>query len=343
MDVDIVSDHKNKMKEISRNETVIEIGHLKKYYVLRKGFIDKILVREQKYVKAVDDISLDIRRGETFGLVGESGCGKSTLGRCVLRLESITAGNIRVFGQNIRSLADRQLKKLRKEVQVVFQNPYSTLPPHKTIGNMLKEVVNHHEIVKRDMIKEYCLDLLGQVGLSEVFYTKKPKALSGGQRQRAAIARALATEPQFIVLDEPVTALDTSIQAQILNLLMELQNKRDLTYLFIAHDLSVIRHVSDTVGVMYLGKLVELAPTRQLFQKCLHPYTKSLASSSPLLSEVYRIDRIELTGEVPSPIDPPAGCRFHTRCPFSFSRCSKEEPKLIGPDKGHLVSCFLYS
>ncbi len=319
----------------------IEAAQLKKHYPLRKGFVDKFLVRGQRYVRAVDGISLRIKRGETFGLVGESGCGKSTLGRCILRLESVTGGIIRVFGRNILSLTTEQLKEFRKEAQIVFQNPYSTLPPHKTIGSMLKEVVAYHNIVERNLTKEYCLELLGQVGLSETFYSRRPKALSGGQRQRAAIARALALESKFIVLDEPVTALDISVQAQILNLLIELQKSKDLTYLFIAHDLSVIRHVADTVGVMYLGKLVELAPSHGLFENPLHPYTKSLISSSPLLSEIHKIDRMELTGEVPSPIDPPAGCRFHTRCPFSSGRCRSEEPQLTIVEGEHRVACFL--
>lgn len=339
--IDVVPVYTAEMEGIPWNEAIVEVNHLKKHYTVRGGVIDKILIRKQKYVRAVDDISFVIRKGETFGLVGESGCGKSTLGRCVLRLESLTAGNIKVFEQNIHSLSDKQLKSFRKQAQVVFQDPYSSLPPHKTLENMLKEVVAYHKTAQGDMLKEYCRDLLDRVGLSETLYTRRPRALSGGQRQRAAIARALATEPKFIVLDEPVTALDISVQAQILNLLVELQKERDLTYLFIAHDLSVIRHVSDTVGVMYLGKLVELAPSKELFEKSLHPYTKSLMSSSPLLSEVYEIDRVELAGEVPSPIDLPVGCRFHTRCPFASSRCGKEEPKLTAVNSGHFVSCFL--
>ncbi len=339
--IDVVPAYAAEMEGIPWNEAIVEVVHLKKHYTVRKGGIDRILLKEQKYVKAVDDISFTIRKGETFGLVGESGCGKSTLGRCVLRLESLTAGDVKVFGQNIYSLSDKKVKNFRKQAQVVFQNPYSSLPPHKTLGNMLKEVVTHHKTAQGDMLKGYCRDLLDHVGLSETLYTRRPRALSGGQRQRAAIARALATEPKLIVLDEPVTALDVSVQAQILNLLVELQKERDLTYLFIAHDLSVIRHISDTVGVMYLGKLVELASSEELFEKRLHPYTKALMSSSPLLSEVYEIDRVELMGEVPSPIDLPAGCRFHTRCPFAFGRCRQKEPELTAVNSGHFMSCFL--
>jgi len=329
------------MRKASNREYAVAVRDLKKYYKLRTNFVDKILIKEQKYIKAVDDISLAITERKTFGLVGESGCGKSTLGRCVLRLEPLTGGNITIFEQNIYSLEEKELRRFRKRVQMVFQNPYSTLPPHKTIGKMLKEVVDYHKVVKEKEAKDYCLLLLEQVGLDGRFSESRPKALSGGQRQRAAIARALSTEPRLIVLDEPVTALDISIQAQILNLLMRLQEEKGLTYLFIAHDLSVIRHVSDIIGVMYLGKIVELLPAKALGKDSVHPYTKSLMSSSHMLGELFKSEKIRLTGEVPSAIDPPVGCKFHTRCPYSFDRCKKEEPRLNPVEEGHFASCFL--
>lgn len=329
------------MIETSDREYAVAVRDLKKYYKLRTSFVDKVLMKEQKYIKAVDDIFLEISERKTFGLVGESGCGKSTLGRCVLRLEQLTGGNITVFGQNISSLEEKELRRFRKKVQMIFQNPYSTLPPHKTVGKMLKEVVDYHKVVSEKEARDYCLLLLEQVGLDARFFESRPKALSGGQRQRAAIARALSTDPRLIVLDEPVTALDISIQAQILNLLMRLQEEKGLTYLFIAHDLSVIRHVSDVIGVMYLGKIVELLPAKALGKDSAHPYTKSLMSSSPMLSEFFKSEKIRLTGELPSAIDPPVGCKFHTRCPYSFDRCRKEEPRLNPVEEGHFVSCFL--
>ncbi|MBW2056633.1 MAG: ATP-binding cassette domain-containing protein [Deltaproteobacteria bacterium] len=329
------------MTEATVSENVVVVEGLKKYYRLRTGFVDKMFMKEQKYVKAVDDVSLEIGERKTFGLVGESGCGKSTLGRCILRLEPITDGTITVFGQDIGGLDENGLRHFRKRAQMIFQNPYSTLPPHKTIGRMLKEVVDYHRVVDGKEAGQYCLSILEQVGLDGKFFNSRPKTLSGGQRQRAAIARALATEPRFIILDEPVTALDISIQAQILNLLMRLQEEKGLTYLFIAHDLSVIRHVSDVIGVMYLGKMVEFLPADELGSNSAHPYTRSLMSSSPMLSELFEGEKIRLTGELPSAIDPPQGCRFHTRCPYCFDRCKKEEPRLKSVGESHLVSCFL--
>jgi oligopeptide/dipeptide ABC transporter ATP-binding protein len=224
---------------------------------------------------------------------------------------------------------------------MIFQNPYSTLPPHKTIGKMLKEVVDYHKVADNRMAKEYSVFLLEQVGLDPKFFDSRPKALSGGQRQRAAIARALSTDPKLVVLDEPVTALDISIQAQILNLLLRLQEEKGLTYLFITHDLSVVRHVSDVIGVMYLGNMVELMPAKDLGKESLHPYTKSLISSSPILSTFCNVNSIQLTGELPSAIEPPTGCKFHTRCPYVFEKCKKEEPQPIDVDQGHSVACFL--
>lgn len=322
-------------------EPAVIVNGLKKHYSVRTGFLDKMFFGNQKFVKAVDGLSLDIVECTTFGLVGESGCGKSTLGRCILRLEPVTQGDITIFGEDVGSFEGKELRSFRKKVQMIFQNPYSTLPPHKTIGKMLKEVVDYHEVADKHKAKEYSIFLLEQVGLDGKFFDSRPKALSGGQRQRAAIARALSTDPKLVVLDEPVTALDISIQAQILNLLLRLQEEKGLTYLFITHDLSVVRHVSDVIGVMYLGKMVELMPAKALGKESLHPYTKSLISSSPILSSLYNSNTIQLTGELPSAIDPPPGCKFHTRCPYSFERCPKEEPQPIAVDQGHFVACFL--
>ena len=326
----------------NQTEFAVSIKDLKKHYRVRTGFLAGFLWGDQQFVKAVDGLSLGIMKRRTFGLVGESGCGKSTLGRCILRLEPITEGTVTIFGQDIHSLPEDRLRDFRKKFQMIFQNPYSTLPPHKTVGNMLKEVVDYHQVVEKAQAREYCLFLLRQVGLDRMFYDSRPKAMSGGQRQRAAIARALSTDPKLIVLDEPVTALDISIQAQILNLLLRLQEEKRLTYLFITHDLSVVRHVSDVIGVMYLGKMMELMPARALGKESLHPYTKSLISSSPVLRDFYQTERVKLIGELPSAIDPPSGCKFHTRCPYSFDRCHKDEPRPVAVDQGHLVSCFLF-
>ena len=322
-------------------ELAVIVNDLKKHYQVRTRILDKILFGNKRFVKAVDGLSIDIVERSTFGLVGESGCGKSTLGRCILRLEPVTQGDITIFGQDIGSLVEKELRHFRKKVQMIFQNPYFTLPPHKTIGKMLKEVVDYHQVADKHEAREYSMFLLEQVGLDGKFFNSRPKALSGGQQQRAAIARALSTDPKLVVLDEPVTALDISIQAQILNLLLRLQKEKGLTYLFITHDLAVVRHVSDVIGVMYLGKIVELMPARALGKESLHPYTKSLISSSPFLNTLYNSNTIQLTGELPSAIDPPPGCKFHTRCPFSFDRCQKEEPQLIAVDQGHFVACFL--
>lgn len=329
-------------KRLRESEPAVSVNELKKHYRVRTGFFNKLFFGKEKFVKAVDGISLNILERQTFGLVGESGCGKSTLGRCILRLEPVTQGDITVFGQNISDLEEKELRSFRKRLQMIFQNPYSTLPPHKTIGKMLKEVVNYHHVADKHKAKEYTIFLLEQVGLDGKFFDSRPKALSGGQRQRAAIARALSTDPKLVVLDEPVTALDISIQAQILNLLLRLQEEKGLTYLFITHDLSVVRHVSDVIGVMYLGKMVELLPAKSLGKESLHPYTKSLISSSPILSSFYNTNTIQLTGELPSAIDPPPGCKFHTRCPYSFERCQNNIPQPITVNQGHMVACFLY-
>jgi len=328
-------------KDRGEEGSVVRVEDVRKYYPCRKGVAERLLSRGPKWVRAVDGVSFEILQGETFGLVGESGCGKSTLGRCILCLEPVTSGSISVLNRDVGALKERELRQFRKRIQVVFQNPYSTLPPHRTIGNMLREVVDFHRIVPQEESKGYCADLLRQVGLEPALARRRPRALSGGQRQRAAIARALATEPQFVVLDEPVTALDVSVQAQILNLLLDLQEARGLTYLFIAHDLSTIRHVSDRIGVMYLGKLVELAAREELFDLPLHPYTRALISSSPHIVDESGDSRVYLTGEVPSPTNPPSGCRFHTRCPKRFGHCDKEEPSLVDVRPGHAVACFL--
>jgi oligopeptide transport system ATP-binding protein len=318
------------------DEALVEVRHVRKYFPIKQG----ILQREVGRVHAVDDVTFSVRRGETLGLVGESGCGKSTLGRCIVRLLEPTAGQVLFQGRDITKLGLRQLRPLRSEIQMVFQDPYASLNPRKRVGSIIGDPLKIHGIGSSADRKRRVQELLETVGLSPEHYNRFPHEFSGGQRQRIGVARALALRPKLIVADEPVSALDVSIQSQILNLLTDLQEEFDLTYIFIAHDLGVVRHVSDRIAVMYLGKLVELSPAEELYSRPIMPYTEALLSAVPIpdpdLAE--RRERIVLTGDVPSPIDPPSGCRFHPRCRYMTEVCQEIEPPLTDYD-GHLSAC----
>jgi len=324
------------------NNILLEVKNLKKYFNLRSGFLSQ---RFAGSVKAVDDISFFIRRGETFGLVGETGCGKTTVARVILRLVPQTGGEAIYNKVNIFKLNSREMFKIRREIQVIFQDPYASLSPRMTVGDIINEPFEIHKIGdKRKRIKKV-KELLRVVGLNPEHIHRYPHEFSGGQRQRVGVARALALTPKLLLCDEPVSALDVSVQAQILNLLVDLQKEFNLTYLFIAHDLSVVKHVSDRIGVMYLGKLFEVAKSEDLYKKPLHPYTMGLLSAIPIPDpEMERKrKRIVLEGDVPSPINPPLGCRFHPRCPNAQDICSKEEPELKNYSKNeneHLAACF---
>jgi len=320
------------------SDKLIEVENLKKYYAVTAG----LLAKHVADVKAVDGVSFYIMAGETLGLVGESGCGKSTLGRVLLRLEEPTAGKVLYRGDNVLAWNKRQLKELRREAQMIFQDPQSSLDPRMTIGDSVGEALLVHGVKNERERLERVEELLRQVGLEPEYAIRYPHEFSGGQKQRIGIARALAVNPKLLVADEPVSALDVSVQAQILNLLMDLQHQLGLAYLFIAHDLAVIGHVSDRIAVMYLGKIVELADRTELFSRPLHPYTEALLSAIPIPDPQQKRKRILLQGEVPSPVDPPPGCHFHTRCPKVMPICRQEEPKLQRRQGEHLVSCHLY-
>jgi oligopeptide transport system ATP-binding protein len=318
-------------------DPLLEIRHVKKYFPIRKG----VLQREVARVHAVDDVSFSVREGETLGLVGESGCGKSTLGRTIVRLLEPTAGEIIFRGQPIQDLGARKLRPLRREMQMVFQDPYASLNPRKRVGTIISDPMRIHKLGDKKEQKARTEELLETVGLSPEHYNRFPHEFSGGQRQRIGIARALALRPKLIIADEPVSALDVSIQSQMLNLLEDLQNEFQLTYLFIAHDLGVVRHVSDRIAVMYLGKLVELSPAEELYQRPIMPYTEALLSAVPIPDPdlAAKRERIVLEGDVPSPINPPSGCRFHPRCRYATQVCSEIEPPLVDYGNGHLAAC----
>ncbi|MFC1908273.1 ABC transporter ATP-binding protein [Chloroflexota bacterium] len=320
------------------SQRILEVENLKKYYPVTAGLFS----RRVADVKAVDGISFHIMEGETLGLVGESGCGKSTLGRALLRLEEPTAGRVRYRGSDIMALGRKQLKELRKEVQMIFQDPQSSLDPKMTIGDSIGEALFIHSVGTEQERLERVEELLKRVGMEPEYVIRYPHELSGGQKQRIGIARALAVNPRLIVADEPVSALDVSVQAQILNLVMDLQHEFGLAYLFIAHDLAVIGQVSDRIAVMYLGKIIELTDRTELFSRPLHPYTEALLSAVHAPDPHHKGQRISLQGEVPSPVEPPPGCNFNTRCPRVMGICYHEEPELQSQKGDHLVSCHLY-
>lgn len=318
---------------------ILEASHLRKAFPIATTLFGKVT----KELIAVDDVSIKIERGKTLGIVGESGCGKSTLGRLILQLHSLTKGELIFNGQNITGLKGEALRTLRPRMQIIFQDPYSSLSPRMPVGTIIGEAVKVHGIVPEEKHKEYVLEIMRKCGLQEHYYSRYPHEFSGGQRQRICIARALALQPEFVVCDEPVSALDVSIQAQIINLLKELQRDLGLTYMFISHDLSVVEHISDEVGVMYLGNLVEIGKKDDIFAKPSHPYTLALLSAAPNPDPRQKSQRVVLKGDIPSPANPPKGCKFHTRCSYCKDICSEVSPELREIEPDHFVACHLFN
>lgn len=323
----------------SKDEVLLEVQNLKTYYPIKGGFFKRTVGN----VKAVDDVSFEILKGETLGLVGESGCGKSTTGRTILRLTKPTDGKIIFNGKDITNLSGTTLRKIRQDFQMVFQDPYASLNPKQMVGDVVAEPIKNYYKKSSKELKPEIIELLKKVGLPEDAYYKYPHEFSGGQRQRIGIARALALRPKLIIADEPVSALDVSVQSQVLNLLKELQEEFDLTFLFIAHDLSVVKHMSDRIGVMYLGGIVEISDKNGLYAEPLHPYTKALISAIPYPDPRRKKERIILEGDVPSPANPPTGCPFHPRCAFATDECRAVKPALREVKPGHRVACHLYN
>ena len=319
------------------NGNLLEVRGLKKYFPIRRGVFSRV----SGHVRAVDGVDLTLRRGETLGLVGESGSGKTTTGRCILRLLEPTEGSVVFDGVNLLGLSPKEMRKMRRELQVIFQDPYSSLNPRMRVGSIVGEPLIIHKIAKGSEREHRVADLLCKVGLDPSVMKRYPHEFSGGQRQRIGIARALALRPKLIICDEPVSALDVSVQAQVVNLLMDLQEEFSLTYLFIAHDLSVVEHISDRVAVMYLGKIVEVAEAEVLYRNPQHPYTKALLSAVPVPDPTAKSERIALKGDLPSPAEPPPGCAFHPRCPVAVEVCSRVMPRLLDSGGGHLASCHL--
>jgi oligopeptide/dipeptide ABC transporter ATP-binding protein len=316
-------------------QVLYSVKNVKKHFPIKGGLLQRV----KSHVKAVDGITLDIYKGETLGVVGESGCGKSTLGRTILGLESLTEGELVFNGNNISKYSARQLKPFKKEMQMIFQDPYASLNPKQRIGDALEEALIIHTDLPARERREKVVKLLNEVGLKEDHYERYPHEFSGGQRQRIGIARAISINPSFIVCDEPVSALDVSVQAQVIKLLKDLQEKHALTYLFVSHDLGVVRHLCNRVLVMYLGQMVELAPVEKLYENPTHPYTEALLSAIPRPTVGRKRERIRLTGDLPSPSNPPTGCPFHTRCPIAKDHCATEKPAWRQIDDGHFIAC----
>ncbi len=328
---------KEDFKKPFDENALLEVRHLRKAFPIKKSITGKVL---QELV-AVDDVSFKLHAGETIGIVGESGCGKTTMGRTILKLHESSGGQIIFNGEDITKYNIKKMRPIRKEMQIIFQDPYSSLPPRSTVGGILSEPVLVHNIVPKREIKDYVLDLMDKCGLRDYYYERYPHEFSGGQRQRICIARALSVNPKLVVCDEPVSALDVSIQAQIINLLKELQESMNLAYLFISHDLSVVKFISDKIGVMYLGSMVEFGSKNDIFSNPLHPYTKALFSAIPNPNPDIKMNRIPLTGDIPSPANPPKGCRFHTRCPYAKEICKHITPEYKEYEPNHFAACHL--
>jgi oligopeptide/dipeptide ABC transporter ATP-binding protein len=322
---------------VSGNGELLRVEHLKKFFPIRKGVFSRVV----GWVKAVDNVSFHIERGETLGLVGESGCGKTTVGRSILRLIEPTAGDVHFGGEDLRALKGRDLRSVRRRMQIIFQDPYSSLNPRMTVLDIVGEALAIHGIAKGDAREKKVKDLLERVGLAGRYVNRYPHEFSGGQRQRIGVARALALNPDFIVCDEAVSALDVSVQAQVINLLMDLRVEFGLAYLFIAHDLSVVRHISHRIAVMYLGEIVETARSNDLFDRPLHPYTQALLSAVPVPDPTHERSRIMLEGDVPTPINPPSGCHFHPRCRLCEEICKQEPPGVTDAGDGHTFRCHI--
>lgn len=318
-------------------KNILEVHNLRKCFPIKKTFTGKVT---QELI-AVDDVSFELKAGETLGIVGESGCGKTTLGRAILKLHQPTSGQIIFEGEDITNYNSAQMREIRKKMQIIFQDPYSSLPPRSTVGGILSEPVEVHNIVPKDQVKDYVLDLMDKCGLRDYYYERYPHEFSGGQRQRICIARALSVNPKLVICDEPVSALDVSIQAQIINLLKKLQQDMNLTYVFISHDLSVVKFISDKIGVMYLGSMVEFGTKEDIFANPLHPYTQALFSAIPYPDPDVKMNRIILNGDIPSPANPPKGCRFHTRCPHAKDICKEVTPEYKDYGNGHCAACHL--
>ena len=318
-------------------EAILEVRHLRKCFPLKKTFTGKV-TRE---LVAVDDVSFKLMPGETLGIVGESGCGKTTTGRAILKLHEPSGGRIIFNGEDITDFDSRKMRSIRRDMQIIFQYPYSSLPPRSTVGGILSEPVEVHKIVPKDQVKDYVLELMDKCGLRDYYYERYPHEFSGGQRQRICIARALSVNPKLVICDEPVSALDVSIQAQIINLLKKLQREMNLAYVFISHDLSVVKFISDKIGVMYLGAMMEFGTKEAIFTNPLHPYTKALFSAVPNPDPTAKTERIKLEGDIPSPANPPKGCRFHTRCPYAKEICKHITPEYREYEPGHFAACHL--
>lgn len=318
-------------------EAILEVRHLRKCFPLKKTLMGKVT---QELI-AVDDVSFKLKAGETLGIVGESGCGKTTMGRAILKLHQPSGGQIIFNGEDITNYNSAQMREIRKQMQIIFQDPYSSLPPRSTVGGILSEPVMVHNIVPRNEVKDYVLELMDKCGLRDYYYERYPHEFSGGQRQRICIARALSVNPKLVICDEPVSALDVSIQAQIINLLKRLQQDMNLTYVFISHDLSVVKFISDKIGVMYLGSMMEFGSKKDIFENPLHPYTKALFSAIPQPDPDVKMNRIVLNGDIPSPANPPKGCRFHTRCPYAKEICKHIIPEYKEYGEGHFAACHL--
>ncbi len=323
---------------MANNEYLLEVNNLKKHFPIKAGLFGRVV----GHVKAVDGVSFKIKAGTTMGLVGESGCGKTTVGKTLLRLTERTDGEVYFNGTELNGLSHKELRAIRPQIQLIFQDPYSSLSPRLPVGEIIGEAVREHKLVPENELDDYITRIMLSCGLQPYHKDRYPHEFSGGQRQRICIARAIALNPKFIVCDEPVSALDVSIQAQIINLLEDLQDEFGLTYLFISHDLSVVEHISDTVGVMYLGNMVEYADKKEIFSKPLHPYTQALFSAIPMPDPTLKMERIILEGSIPSPANPPLGCKFHTRCSKCMEICKTQAPEMRDFD-GHMVACHLYN